>query len=262
MRIIVPLRRVLDPAGLVFHRRLGRIFVNREEYIIQPADHCALEAALRIKDATGAEVVALSGRPEPDDDTLKRGLSMGADRAIYLTGEGFKAADEAAMVNVLEETIRKLGGADLIIAGALTLDTGQSQMGLRLAEALGWPQLTDVLAVEVSDGEVQAVGQAGGEYVKLEADLPAVVTVAPGALEPRYPDGARLINVYRGEGEMAAALEAWNVAELVEPGTLAPLIEERGKDFPPERERGERVDGSPEEMAEVVAQALRQRLRG
>jgi electron transfer flavoprotein beta subunit len=276
MRIIVPLRRVLDPAGIVAHRRLQRIFVNREDYIIQPADHGALEAALRIKDATEAEVIVASGQPEPDDDTLRRGLAMGADRAVYLTGEGFEDADDAVMVRVLEKVVEQLGGVDLVLAGATTLDTGQGQLGPRLAEALGWPQITEAWSVasqrvgESVNESVQAVTQSGNDpstgsghrHVTVGTDLPAVVTIAPGALKPRYPDGARLINVYRGEGEMAEALEAWDVSDLVASTELAPLIEERGQDFPPERELGERLSGPPEEMAQALADVLQQRLRG
>jgi electron transfer flavoprotein beta subunit len=276
MRIIVPLRRVLDPAGIVAHRRLQRIFVNREDYIIQPADHGALEAALRIKDATEAEVIVASGQPEPDDDTLRRGLAMGADRAVYLTGEGFEDADDAVMVRVLEKVVEQLGGVDLVLAGATTLDTGQGQLGPRLAEALGWPQITEAWSVasqrvgESVNESVQAVTQSGNDpstgsghrHVTVETDLPAVVTIAPGALKPRYPDGARLINVYRGEGEMAEALEAWDVNDLVASTELAPIIEERGQDFPPERELGERLSGPPEEMAQALADVLQQRLRG
>jgi len=262
MRIIVVLRRVLDPAGVVAHRRLRRLFINREEYILQPADHCALEAALSIKDASEAEVIIVSGQPEPDDDTMRRGLAMGADRAIYLTGEGFESADDAVVVRALEAVVEKLDGADLVLAGANPLDTGQGQLGIRLAEAVGWPQIVSALAVEAGDGCVRAVGTHGDQHVLVEADLPAVVTVQTGALEPRYPDGRRLINIYRGEGEIAEALEQWDVADLLEPDELTPLIESRGLDFPPERERGERVEGSPEEIAQAVAGALRRWLPG
>lgn len=276
MRILVILRRVLDPAGIVAHRRLRRIFVNREAYVIQPADQCALEAALRIKDESGAEVMVVSGQPEPDDDTLKRGLALGADRAIYLSGDGFEEADDAAVVRALEAVIERLGGADLILVGATTLDTGQGQLGPRLAEALGWPQIVDAWSVAIQrfselasqresesvNRSVQAVVQSGSDYVTVRADLPAVVTVQPGALKLRYADGVRLINVYRGEGEIAEALEHWSVTDLLAPDDLAPLLKSRGRDFPPERERGERVEGTPEEMTQTVADALRQRLRG
>jgi electron transfer flavoprotein beta subunit len=262
MRIIVILRRVLDPAGIVAHRRLRRLFVNREEYLLQPADRCALEAALRIKETSDAEVVVVSGQPEPSDDTLRRGLAMGADRAIYLSGESFDNADDAVVVRALRAAIEQLGGADVVLSGMATLDTGQGQLGIRLAEALGWPQIVGAWSVEAANGHLQAVRRDGDKYVLVEADLPATVTVQPGALKPRYANGVRLINIFRGEGEIAEALEQWDVADLLAPDDLAPLLESRGHDFPPERKRGERVEGAPEEMARTVADALRQRLRG
>jgi electron transfer flavoprotein alpha/beta subunit len=270
MRIIVLIGRVLDPSGIVVKGKAGRIFINREEYLLQPADRCALEAALRIKDATGAEVVALPRGPLPDDDVLCQALATGADRAIYLAGDKFEQADDAAAVRVLAAAVDRLGGADLLLTGATTLDTGQGQLGLRLAEALGWPQVVGASHVEAADGRVQAVcqsspplageGGGGAGYVTVEADLPAVVTLLPGALKPRYPDGTRLINVYRGVGEVAEGLERWDVADLVDAEALKPLLERRGREFPPERERGTRASGTPEEMAQEVASALRQRV--
>jgi electron transfer flavoprotein alpha/beta subunit len=216
-------------------------------------------------------VVALPRGPLPDDDVLCQALATGADRAIYLTGDGFEEVDDAAAVRVLAAAVEGLGGADLLLTGATTLDTGQGQLGLRLAEALGWPQVVGASHVEAVDGRVQAVrqcsspplvGGGGGriDYVAVEADLPAVVTLLPGALKPRYPDGTRLINVYRGVGEVAEGLERWDVADLVDAEALKPLLERRGRDFPPERERGTRASGIPEEMAQEVASALRQRV--
>lgn len=259
MRILVILGRVLDPRGIVVNRRAGRIFVNREEYILQPADRCALEAALRIKDATGAEVIALPRTFLPDDDVLRQALATGADRAVYLT-DGPLGADEAVMTQVLTAALTRLGGADLILTGATTLDTGQSQLGARLAESLGWPQVLNAWAVEVADGAARAVLNDGAGYVGVEVSLPAVVTIRPGALKPRYPNGVRLINIYKGVGEIAQALERWSATNLVEADALTPVVERRGQDFPPERERGTRLTGSPEEIARAAAEALCERL--
>ena len=261
MRILVIIGSVLDPGGIVVNRGRGRIFVNREEYVVQPADRCALEAALRIKESLqphGAEVVALPRSFLPDDDVLRLAVATGADRAIYLTGEETPEPDDAAMTQVLAAAVERLGGADLVLTGATTLDTGQAQLGPRLAEALGWPQILSALHVEASDDRVEAILKQGTQYVTVEADLPAVVTVMPDTLKPRYPDGVRLINVYKRVGELATAVEQWDVADLVDTEALTPLLEKRGQDFPPERERGVRVSGAPEEMAQALADALRQ----
>jgi len=261
MRILVIIGRVLDPDGIAVNRRRGRIFVNREEYVMQPADRCALEAALRIKEGLqphSAEVVALPRSFLPDDDVLRLAVATGADRAIYLTREGTVEADDAGIAQVLAAAAERLGGADLVLTGATTLDTGQAQLGPRLAEALGWPQIPSALHVEAGDGRVEAILKQGTQYVTVEADLPAVVTVMPDTLKPRYPDGVRLINVYKRVGELAAAVEQWDVADLVDTEALTPLLEKRGQDFPPERERGVHVSGGPEEMAQALADALRQ----
>lgn len=262
MKAIVILGRVLDPSGVVVNRRAGRVFVNREEYILEPADRCALEAALRLKDATQAQVVALPRRPLPDDDVLRLALASGADRAINLvSGADQPPCDDAVMARVLAAAVERLGGADLVLIGATTLETGQGQLGPRLAEALGWPQIVGAWQVQVDGGRVQAVLREGRGYVAVEASLPAVVAVVPGALKGRYPDGARLINVYRGVGEAAAALERWEVTELVgDPTALVPLLEHRGQEFGPERERGTRASGTLEEAARVAADALRAHL--
>lgn len=266
MRILVAIGRVLDPEGFVVNRRRGRIFVNREVYLIQPADRCALEAALRIKDSLsaqeppGAEVIALPRGPLPDDDLLRTAVATGADRAIHLTGSGMANADDAVMARVLAAAVERLGGADLILTGATPIDTGQGQLAPRLAEALGWSQILDALHVEAAGGRVQAILKEGRRYVTVEADLPVVVTVPSDTVKPRYPDGVRLMNVYKRQGDLATAVEEWDVADLVDAETLKPLLEKRGQDFPPERERGVRVSGPLEEMARAVSGALRQRV--
>jgi len=259
MQIVVLVGRVLDPAGIAVNRRAGRVFVNRETYVMQPADACALEAALRIKDGNPeAGLLVLPRHPLPDDDVLRQALAAGADHAILLDGEDLAGADDAAMARLLAAVVSAQEGVQLVLTGAVTLDTGQAQLGPRLAAQLVWTPVVGAWDVRVSGDSVQVVRREAGTYVIYETGLPAVVTVAADALRLRYPDGARLIATYRD----GAAVERWQLADLRAGGLWegeapGPLVEQRGQDVPPPRERGVRLAGTPAEMARALAAKLR-----
>ncbi len=261
MRIIVAVKQILDPSGMTVNRRAERIFINREEYIINPNDKNALEETLKLKDEQGAEVVAVTLGPERADDALREALAMGADSAYLLTDEGFEKADISVATTVLGKAIQKIGDYDLIVTGCRAADTGAGQLGPRLAEYLGLLQLTEVREVAVGDGKVRArrnqpcpeQSRRGQGYAEVEASLPALLTVAQDANQPRYPTGARIINAYR-EWEVTV----WNASDLgLEAEDLKPLTEEKRISFPPEREFGVRITSAPEEAAKELVQYLK-----
>jgi electron transfer flavoprotein beta subunit len=254
MRVIVPIKQILDPSGVTVNRRAERIFINREEYIINPNDKNALEEALKLKDERGAEVVAVTMGPERADDALREAMAMGADSAFLLTDEAFEKADISVATIVLGKAIQKIGDYDLIIAGCQAADTGSGQLGPRLAEYLGLPQITEVRElVAAGDGKVKARRNQDQGHVEIEASLPALLTVAQDANQPRYPSGARIINAYR-EWEVTV----WGASDLgLEVEELQPLAEEKRISFPPERELGAKITGSPEEAAKELVQHLK-----
>jgi electron transfer flavoprotein beta subunit len=253
MRTIVPIKQILDPHGITVRRDKERIFINREEYIIGPASKAAIEAALRLKDGADAQVIAISmGKPQADD-ALREALAMGCDAAYLLSDNAFDAADISVTTHVLAAAVRKLGGADLIVAGRASGDTGAGQIGPRLAEALGYAQVTDAYALAATDGTLQATRRWGEGYAALKATLPAVVTVAPEAFPPRYPHGARIMNAYR-EWEVTL----WDASGLeLDENALSPLLTFRHQSFPPPLEVGERFEGEPASVAQEVIMALR-----
>ena len=169
MRVIVPIKQILDPTGFVVNRRRERIFINREEYIINPCDKNALEEALRLKDERGAEVIAISlGEPRADD-ALREALAMGADSAILLSDETLAQADISAAAKALAAAIERIGGYDLVLLGEGSADTSAGQMGPRLAEALGLPQVCSVYEFSVVDGKVRAKRRWKDGYLEVEA---------------------------------------------------------------------------------------------
>jgi len=253
MRIVVPIKQMLNPAGITVRRDLERVFVNVEEYIISPGDKNALEAALQIKDtAPETEVVAISMGPPRADDALREALAMGADAAYLLSDKAFKEADVPVTARVLAAAVKKIG-ADLVVTGREAGDTGAGQIGPRLAELLGIAQITDVHALAVEDGTVRAVRRWGQGYAAVEARLPAVVTIAPGVNKPRYPHGARIMNAYR-----EWQVPVWGAAELgLEEADLTPLMAFRGESFPPPLRVGELLRGDPGSVARELVTILK-----
>lgn len=252
MRMVIPIKQILDPAGITVRRDKERIFINREEYIIDPGSKAALEAALRLKEELGqAEAIAISLGPSRADDALREALAMGCDGAYLLSDPAFEEADLSVATLILAAAVHKLGGTDLILVGRRSGDTGAGQIGPRLAEALGYAQVTDVYALAVENGAARTTRRWGTGYATVQVQLPAVVTVAPEAFPPRYPHGARIMNAYR-----EWSVPVWGCADLnLEPSSLTPLLAFRGASFPPPLEP-EKFRGDPTTVAQEVITAL------
>jgi electron transfer flavoprotein beta subunit len=255
MRVIVPIKQILDPEGITIRRDKERLFVNREEYVIEPASQAALEAALCLKDGleTEVEIVALSMGPPRADDALREALAMGCDSARLLTDDAFERADVSVTTRVLAAAIEKLGGGELIVTGRESGDTGAGQLGPRLAQALGYAPLSDVCALAATEGVLQATRRWGDAYATVQADMPAVVSVAAEAFLARYAHGARIMNAYR-EWDVSV----WGARDLnLSNVDLEPLLVARGESFPPPLEVGESLRGDPTDVAADIVTALR-----
>jgi electron transfer flavoprotein beta subunit len=275
MRIVVLVKQILDPAGITVRRDKERIFVNREDYIIDPASRAAIEAALRLKDLVvrasavpdepvvrtsvlppeeQSTVTAISVGPARADDALREALAMGCDAALLASDPAFANLDISGTVDVLAAAVQKLGGANVIVAGREAADTGSGQVGSRLAGALGYGQVTDVYELAPGDGLVRATRRWRSGFSGVEAPLPVVVTVAPEAFVPRYAPGARIMSAYR-DWEVTV----WNAQELelAEDG-LASRLAFRTESFPPPLEAGEVLRGDPAGTGEELVMVLRQ----
>jgi electron transfer flavoprotein beta subunit len=255
MRIIVPIKQIQDPGGITVRRDKERLFINREEYIIGPGSKAALEAALHIKDKdlTEIEVLALSMGPERVDDALREALAMGCDAAYRLTDDAFEGADPSVAARVLAAAIDEMGGADLVVAGRESGDTGAGQIGSRLAEALGYSQVINVLDLEAGIDAVQATRPWQGGYAAVTASFPAVVTVAPNAFSPRYAHGARIMNAYRDWD-----VTVWDATRLgLGEAALTPFLALHGESFPPPLPVGEEFTGDPASLGQEVVMMLR-----
>ncbi len=156
LRIVVCIKQVPKAQELQVDPKtqtLKRVGVPSE---INPPDANALEIALRIKDARPAEIVVLSMGPTSFDESLERAVAMGADRGVLLTDRLLGGSDTVPTGYALSETIRKIGGYDLVLCGEETTDASTGHVGPGIAGHLDIPQVTYVSEVEVADGGVRA----------------------------------------------------------------------------------------------------------
>ena len=124
-RVIVCLKPVPDPEHwdrLKMDQETKTLIRDGIPSAINPLDKHAVEAALQVKDACGAEVVLLSMAPPFVTPVLREALAMGVDRAVLLSDRVFAGSDTLATARVLAEAIRRIGAFDLICCGNCTVD--------------------------------------------------------------------------------------------------------------------------------------------
>ncbi len=156
--------------------------------VINPWDEYAIEEALRIRESGAAtgEITLLCMGPDGSAETIRKGLAMGADRAVLVSDPALHGSDYFATARVLAEALRKVP-FDLVMFGSQSTDAGGGVVYSIVAELLGLPAVTWVNEIEVTGGKVR--GKRGSDigYDVVEATLPAIASVTQTAHEPRYP---------------------------------------------------------------------------
>jgi electron transfer flavoprotein beta subunit len=146
----------------------------------------AVEAALQINEKTGGgETVVVAVGPDLVQESLRKAMSMGADRAIQLKTDAVPP-DGLAVAKALAAELRT-GGFDLILFGKHAFDTSAGVVGTATAELLGLPCVTAVSQLDVANGHGSGRRELEGAAELVEFPLPAVVTVDEGVARPRYP---------------------------------------------------------------------------
>jgi electron transfer flavoprotein beta subunit len=207
----------IDPAT----KRLDR----SGEAALNPTDLNAVEEALRIKEAQSGEVVLVSLGPEKAADSLRKGLAMGADRAVLVTDAAAAGSDllgtTTALVAVLERE-----GADLVLFGQSSSDGDGAVLWSAVAERLGRPVVSQVAGLAVESGEVRGKRQTEHGYDTITAPLPAIVAVSDAINEPRYPSLKGIMGAKTKPQESLSVPDLGLTAEVVgEAGSRTTVLE-------------------------------------
>jgi electron transfer flavoprotein beta subunit len=154
--------------------------------VINPLDRHALEAALEVKESSGAFVTVVSMGPPPAGSIVKECMALGADRGILLSDRAFGGADAFATAFTLAKGIEKAGAFDLILCGMASSDGATEWVGPQIATFLSVPAVAMVRQIETREGglwRVRADWQSG--YRRVEIRLPALFAVTRELNHPR-----------------------------------------------------------------------------
>ena len=192
MHIVVCIKQVPDSAQIRVHPVTNTIMRQGVPTIINPYDLFALEAALELREKFGGEVTVLTMGPPSAEDSLRKALTYGADRAVLLTDRFFAGADTLATTYALATAIRKIGetyGApDIIFTGKQTIDGDTAQVGPGVAKRLGLLQLTYVAkigALDLVGRTIEAERRSEGGVQILRTRLPCLISMLEATNEIR-----------------------------------------------------------------------------
>ena len=191
MNIVVLVKQVPDTWAerklLDSDKTLDRASVD---VVMNEIDEYAVEEALKIKEASGGEVTILTMGPERAVETIRKALSMGADKAVHLSDDALKGSDAVQTSYALAQVLSTLE-YDLVLTGSEATDSRMAIMPALLAERTGQPQLSGARKVTASmegtAGTVRIERQTENGYDVVEAATPAIVSVVEKINEPRYP---------------------------------------------------------------------------
>jgi len=155
--------------------------------VINPFDENAVEAALRIKDAYGGKVTALTMGPPSAEDVLRHAMAMGVDEGMLLESIAGEDFDSFAIAYGLAMAIKKIGAADLILCGREAADWNAGQVGPGIAEFLDLPSVSLVKNIELMDGRLKVERVIPNGFEVVEVTLPALITITNELGNPRYP---------------------------------------------------------------------------
>ena len=257
--IIVCVKQVIDPE---MPTSLFKIDSDTKKVVDSPGvapiingfDDNAVEAALQIKDQSGANVTILSLGSHFALDVMKKPLAMGSDQLILLQDDSFDNLDAYSTAFALSKGIQKIGSYDLILCGRQASDWDNAQVPQGIAEFLDISCVTTAQKIDISDNSlvVSRVLNDGIEIV--QADLPALISVSNELGEPRY---ANL------KGIIAAARKVptvWTADDIgLEAGGLLPKVSVTDLSLPQKDEICEFIEGQDEsEIGKELAIRLRQ----
>ena len=253
MEIIVLVKQVPDVA-LNIKVKDGEVVEEGLSYVISSWDETALEAALQITEEIGGEVTLLTVGPDKASESLRKGLAMGAHKAIHVKYNDAKNTDSFAYAKILQKVIsgKKF---DLIMTGRQSQDTDAGLTAPMLAEFLDLPQVTNIIRFsDLSDQKITLYRKGDHATEVLEMNLPGLVTVNDSLNEPRLASMRGIMTAKKKPLEELNLDEIGITSEMI--GSKGSMTEILQYDKPESRKEGKIFEGDETETVKEAISVL------
>ena len=186
MKILVCISKVPDTtAKIAFTNGNTEFDANGVQFIMNPYDEWyALVRAVELTEGGKGETTILNVGPATNDAIIRKGLAIGADKAVRIDAEPTSTRIVAGEI----AAYAKDKGFNLILTGKETIDYNGSEVGAMVAELLDQPYVSYGSHLEVAGNTATVKRDIEGGVEVLEVDLPAVVSAAKGMAEQRIPN--------------------------------------------------------------------------
>lgn len=221
MKIIVCVKQVPDTSGKVAVNPDGTLNRASMATITNPDDLNAVEAALVLKEQTGAEVVVVCMGPPPAEGMLRECLARGCDRAVLVSGREFGGSDTYATSQILAAAINKIGveAEDIVMCGRQAIDGDTAQVGPQIAEKLGLPQISYAADIQLDGSTVTVKRMLEDGYMTIKTQTPCLITCIKELNEPRYMSVYGIFDCYSKPYEVLD-YNALKDDPLIDPSTI------------------------------------------
>lgn len=286
MHSVVCIKQTPDSASVYIDPITGEVDIERFVQILNPADACAVEAAVRFKEQLGGDVTVITLGTDDAEGALRAALALGADTAVRLWNEEASGWNAFTVAETLAVYIQQQSSfPDIILCGEATNDWSSGIIGPALAQYLDLPQITEVVQITIARENniirVQATRRLERGYrEELEGETPLLLTVSSSLNEPRYPSLPAHLNALKATipvfdpytflSEPPIALDETTLLEVHTPRPLPRHVVGPNSKHSAYQRIGEivsggtisrkarLVQGSPEELAQALVDYLKE----
>src|SRR3954469_9492159 len=250
MNVIVCVKQIPDPAAPGALDPSTKTIKRDGKLILDESDSYGVEMALQlVGKAGGGEVSLVSMAPNGETSGMRTALAMGAVKGVLVSDPALQGTDALTTAKILAAAAQKCGEFDLIIAATESTDGYTGTVPEQMAEVLGLPSITFAKTVDIDGTNLKVNRQTEAGFDEVSCQLPALVSVTAGVVEPRYPSFKGIMAAKSKPIDPVTAADlgvqpvGWAGArqEIVEIGQAA------------ERQAGEIVEDDGEGYAKIVS---------